>query len=303
MRDVLVKVAIILNPISGTGGRPHLIERKIARAQRAVEAAGVEGVVLVTEAPDHAPELARRAVAAGATLVVVWGGDGTINQVASQLAFHDVTLAVIPSGSGNGLARELTIPCDTDRAFAVAFGRHERVIDAGEIGGRLFFNVAGVGLDAEVAHQFAINGLARRGFARYVEISARQLFSYQPREYSITADGMSIETTALVIALANGRQYGNGAIIAPGARLDDGTLELVVIAGRSAFTAIAQMPMLFSGRIAQLPGVTIMPVREVSIAAARGVVYHVDGEPCVGAESLRATIRPHALRVRVPSAL
>ena len=300
---MVLKVAIILNPVSGTGGRPHLIERKIALAHRAVQAAGVEGAVLVTEAPDHAPVLARRAIADGATVVVAWGGDGTINQVASELAFRDVTLAVIPSGSGNGLARELTIPCDADRAFAVAFGGHERVIDAGEINGRLFFNVAGVGLDAEVAHQFAINGLARRGFARYIEIAARQLFSYEPREYSITADGVSIQTRALVIALANGRQYGNGAIIAPGARLDDGTLELVVIEGRSAFTAIAQMPVLLSGRIAQLPGVTIMPVRDVSITAAHGAVYHVDGEPCIGERSLHVRIRPQALRVRVPSAL
>ena len=76
-----------------------------------------------------------------------------------------------------------------------------------------------------------------------------------------------------------------------------------MIEGRSAFTAIAQMPMLFSGRIAQLPGVTIMPVRDVSITAAHGAVYHVDGEPCIGERSLHVRIRPQALRVRVPSAL
>jgi YegS/Rv2252/BmrU family lipid kinase len=298
-----LKAAIILNPISGTGGRPQLIERRIAHARSVVGGRGVDAAVLVTESADHAPVLARQALAEGAALVVAWGGDGTINQVASELAFTDVAFAVVPSGSGNGLARELKIPCDANRAFDIAFGGDERMIDAGEINGRLFFNIAGIGLDAEVAHRFAVHGLERRGFARYIQIATRHVFSYQPAEYWIRADGVEIQKRALVIALANGRQYGNGAIVAPDARLDDGRLELVVIEGRSAFAAIAQMPMLFSGRIGRLPGVTMMPVREVSITTSGAAVYHVDGEPCVGERSLTARIRPQALRVRVPSGL
>jgi YegS/Rv2252/BmrU family lipid kinase len=256
--------------------------------------------VLVTEQPGHGSILAREAMASGASLVIAWGGDGTINEVASELVFRDVSFGVIPSGSGNGLARELKIPCNADQAFVTAFATSERVIDAGEIEGRLFFNVAGVGLDARVAHEFAATGLVRRGFARYIEIATQHLFSFQPGHYRIVADGAVTETRALVIAIANGRQYGNGAVIAPDARIDDGKLEVIVVGGRSALKAIAQLPMLFSGRIGQVPGITMMPARELTITSPDAMIYHADGEPCLGGTSIHARIRPQALRVRVP---
>ena len=299
MTVAAARVAVIVNPISGTGGRPELAKRRVADARAVLAARAIDGQVLVTEQCGHGAVLAREALAAGASLVIAWGGDGTINEVASELAFSDVSFAVIPSGSGNGLARELKIPLQAEQAFAVAFGTTERVIDAGEIEGRLFFNVAGVGLDAQVAHEFAVNGLARRGFTRYIEIASRQLFSFRAAEYHIVADGVSWQTRALIVALANGRQYGNGAVIAPDARLDDGRLEVIVVGERSALRAIAQMPMLFSGRIAQVPGITMTAVQDVTISSAGPMVYHVDGEPLVGGTSIRARIRPQALRVRV----
>ena len=294
------RVVVIVNPISGTGGRAELARQRIASAEAALQSHRVEGRVLASERSGHASLLAREALAGGAALVIAWGGDGTINEVASELAFRDVSFAVIPSGSGNGLARELKLPCDIAQAFAVAFGGTERVIDAGEIEGRLFFNVAGVGLDAEVAHEFASTGLVRRGFKRYIEIASRRLLSFTATDYRIVADGVPTQTRAIVIAIANGRQYGNGAIIAPDSRIDDGRLDVVVVGERSALRAIAQMPMLFAGRIARVPGITITSVREVTIESATRMIYHADGEPCEGGTSIRAGIRPRALRVRVP---
>ena len=296
----VARVVVIVNPISGTGGRPGLARQRIANAEAALKLHRLDGRVLVTDQPGHGPLLAREALAGGASLVIAWGGDGTINEVASELAFRDVSFAVIPSGSGNGLARELKIPCNVEQAFAVAFGGTERVIDAGEIEGRLFFNVAGIGLDAEVAHEFASTGLARRGFKRYIEIASRRLFSFTATDYRIVADGVPTQTRAIVIAIANGRQYGNGAVIAPDSRIDDGRLDMVVVGERSALRALTQMPMLFAGRIARVPGVTITSVRDVTIESAARMIYHADGEPCEGGTSIQAGIRPGALRVRVP---
>jgi YegS/Rv2252/BmrU family lipid kinase len=294
------RVAVIVNPISGTGGRPELARRRIAAAEAALAARGAEGPVLVTERAGHGALLAREALDGGASLVIAWGGDGTINEVASGLVFRDVSFGVVPSGSGNGLARELKIPCNVEQAFATAFAASERVIDAGEIEGRLFFNIAGVGLDARVAHEFASTGLARRGFARYIEIAIQQLLSFRAGDYRIVADGASTETRALIIAVANGRQYGNGAIVAPDARIDDGKLDVIVIGQRSALRALTQMPMLFSGRIGRVPGITMIPAHEVVISSSQPMIYHADGEPCVGGTSVRIQIRPRALRVRVP---
>jgi diacylglycerol kinase family enzyme len=164
----------------------------------------------------------------------------------------------------------------------------------------MFFNVAGLGLDARVAHEFASNGLLRRGFWRYLSIAARELFTFEPDDHTICADGTTTREKTLLIALANGRQYGNGACIAPHARLDDGRLDVVVVAHRSPASVLLQAPMLFAGRVDALAGVTTTTATEIEITSARPAVYHIDGEPFVGGASLKARALPRALRVRVP---
>jgi diacylglycerol kinase (ATP) len=240
-------------------------------------------------------------LARGARLVVAWGGDGTMNEVGSELAFRDATLALVPSGSGNGLSRELGIPFDVAQAFEVALAqRREVIIDAGELDGRLFFNVAGMGLDARVAHRFATEGLVKRGFWRYLEITAQEIFAYEPDDHTVVVDDVPERHRALIVAIANGRQYGNGAIIAPAARLDDGHLDVVVVEQRSIVATAFQIPRVFAGTIDRVRGVSIRRGRTIEITSARPVTYHLDGEPFVGGASLRARVRPSALRVCVP---
>ena len=296
----MAHVAVIINPIAGTGGRAGIGHARAMQATALFEARGLEVDVCVSASPGHARDLAAAALQRGASTVVAWGGDGTVNEVASALAFRDAALAIVPSGSGNGLARELGIPFDPAAAFTVAFDGHDQVIDAGELDGRLFFNVAGIGLDAEVAHQFAAGGLKRRGLARYIEITARQLWAYQPEAYTIEIDGTAMQQTSLIVALANARQYGNGAIIAPEARVDDGQIDVVVVAARSPWRVLVQVPRIFLGQIARVPGVTIRTAREVAITSARPIRYHVDGEPNVGGARLTGRVRPAALRIKVP---
>jgi diacylglycerol kinase family enzyme len=171
------KVSVIINPISGTGGRLDIARARAEQAAALLTARGVEPEVFLTERHGHARELAASALGRGVSLVLAWGGDGTVNEVASVLAFRDATLGVIPSGSGNGLARALAIPLDPSKAFALAFDGMDLVMDAGELDGRLFFNVAGIGLDARVAHEFSAHGLVRRGLARYVAFARCSLRS------------------------------------------------------------------------------------------------------------------------------
>lgn len=292
-------IAVIINPISGTGGHPRIARERMALVAQALRRHNLDAAVTVTEHPGHARALVRAAVGGGASLVIAWGGDGTINEIASEMVFRDVALGIVPSGSGNGLARELGIPFDPLRAFAVAFGARERVIDAGELDGRLFFNVAGLGFDARVAHEFARDG-ERRGFGRYLGIATRELFAFTPQEHTVVADGEIIRSRALLIALANGRQYGNGALIAPHASLDDGKLDVVVVDYRSPIAITAQVPMVFAGRVTSLRGVRVTRACDVTVTSTQPTMYHVDGEPFTGGETLRATVRSGALRVRVP---
>ena len=297
----MTPVAVIINPISGTGGRMEVARARAERAAALMAGRGLDAQVFMTARPGHARELAAGVLAGGATIVLAWGGDGTVNEVASVLAFRDATLAIIPSGSGNGLSRELGIPLDPARAFDVAFGGRECRIDAGELDHRLFFNIAGIGLDARVAHRFAADGLVRRGFLRYLEIAAQELLTYRADYHTVVTDGATVRVEALLIAIANGRQYGNGALIAPAARLDDGRLDVVIVAGRSPLAALVQAPRLFTGQIARAPGVTSVQAVDIEVTSAHPVVYHVDGEPFVGGASIAARPHPAALRVMVPS--
>jgi len=161
--------------------------------------------------------------------------------------------------------------------------------------------VAARGLDARVAHRFAAEGVLTRGFRKYLSLTAQELFSYNPDDHTVVADGDAVRVRALLIAIANARQYGNGALIAPEARLNDGQLDVVVVAARSALAALVQVPRIFAGQIARISGVTMRRASEIAITSSTPVVYHVDGEPCVGAAEITARTRPGALRVRVPA--
>src|SRR6187551_1837572 len=119
-------VAVIINPVSGTGGRPDVGRRRAELAADLLGARGLASQILLTERPGHARELARALVAQSVKTVIAWGGDGTVNEVGSALAFTSAALAIVPSGSGNGLARELRIPLKAPQALAVAVDGRER---------------------------------------------------------------------------------------------------------------------------------------------------------------------------------
>ncbi len=296
-------VAVIINPISGAAPRPAP-EARARTAAAAIARHGETSDVLVTERPGHARELARGAVARGARLVLAWGGDGTLNEVASALAFGDVPLGLIPSGSGNGLATELGISRQPERAIVQALSAQPRRIDLGELDGHLFVNLAGIGIDAYVAAQFDRRGASGRGLLGYARITGRALFTYAPERYRLTASGeadVRIDTRAVLISVANGAQFGNNARIAPDARLDDGLLDLVVVEERSRLRTVRHLPMLFNGRAALVPGYRRWRIREATIESERPMTFHVDGEPFAGGTSLKVRVHPGALWIAAPS--
>jgi YegS/Rv2252/BmrU family lipid kinase len=263
----------------------------------AVERHGDHAEVFVTERAGHARELAKSAVRRGARLVMAWGGDGTVNEVASALAFDEVPLGIIPAGSGNGLANELHISRRPEAAIASALAAQPRQIDLGEIDGHLFVNVAGVGLDAYVAAMFNGPGNVGRGFIGYAKLAGRALFTYVPRHYRLDLDGTRTESRAVLIGIANGAQYGNNARIAPTAVLDDGLLDLVMVEESSRFRTLVNAPKLFTGRTECVSGYRAAKIRRAVIECDEPMDYHVDGEPLRGGTSLKIRIHPGALMI------
>jgi YegS/Rv2252/BmrU family lipid kinase len=294
-------VFAIVNPLSGAGANPDAAAQRKALLVRRFVDAGITGGVHVTERRGHATELAANAVAQGARVVLAWGGDGTINEIASVLSGTATALAVIPAGSGNGFARDLEIPWQPDDAIRVAIRGRDRAIDAGEINGRLFFNIAGIGIDAVIAEQFNAQGkLGRRGLGPYVRIGLRECFTYEGRHYKVRLDGEDIAAHALLIAFANGREYGNRIRLAPKARMDDGKLEALVVDERAPVRRLLAARHLALGTADRLPRLTQRSITSAVVETNGEMLYHVDGEIGRARDRIDVRIRPGALKVRVP---
>lgn len=285
-------VSIIINPVSG-GGTPSSAKARADLAVATLAAKGVRGAVHCTQHRGHAQALASAAVRRGEERVIAWGGDGTVNEIASALVGTDTVLGVVPAGSGNGLARELRLPTSPDLALAHALSAPVRLIDAGTLGGRWFFSIAGVGFDAHVAAAFDRDG-GRRGLAGYMRITARELWRYECLQYRI--DGAP-PLHALLLTFANTTQFGNGARIAPSARIDDGLLDLVIFEERSRLLTLWGLPSLFTGHAERVPGVSIRKVTASVVESSTPMLFHVDGEPVQGETRLEARIHAGVLNV------
>jgi YegS/Rv2252/BmrU family lipid kinase len=292
-----MRAAVIINPIAGLRLPGDTPERRVALARRMLARYGVEGAVWVTERAGHAGELATRAVADGYDLVVAWGGDGTVNEVAVTMIQSAAALGVVPAGSGNGLAHGLGLPVRPAAALEKALTGSARSIDVGEFGGRRFFNVAGVGFDAAIAARFNRQGHVR-GLLAYVQSIAPRFLSYGAVPCLIEADGERIAQSVLLVTIANCREFGGHAVIAPHARPDDGLLDLVVIPDRSAVDRLSLVPHVFAGTLDRAARVLMRRVKSVRIAFEQPQAYHVDGEAHEGAPVLEARILPGALTVR-----
>ena len=259
---------------------------------------GDEVMIAFTERQGHARELGAAAVAAGASSVVVWGGDGTFNETAGALLHTSIPLGLVPAGSGNGLAGALGVPRDPERAIAVALDGQPRAIDAGRMAGRYFFNIAGVGFDARVAALFNQRAAGSRGAWPYVAIGFREGCTYCALDYDVQLDGEPRTYKALLIAFANGREYGLGARIAPEASLDDGLLDVIIVEDAGIVARFWHARHLARGTPQLAPPVTTRRVTRAVIEAPGEMEFHVDGEPGRASGRIDVEILPAALLIR-----
>ena len=300
-----MKATVIVNPIAGAG-RSKTIGGCVDLVKSVLAEYHYEADVRITTGPLDANRFSTEAVATKSDLVVAWGGDGTVNGAAAGVAGTGIPLAIIPGGSGNGLARDLVVPFDPRWALTVAATGKVRAIDAGDLHGSLFFNVAGVGLDARIAGRLATEG-HRRGLMGYVLATVAELRSYEACAYSISkvydADGGAIDDIvdhpAMFIALANSRQYGSGAQIAPKALLDDGVMEVVIVEPMSSVQIARQLPAFFGGRLQEGPGIVMRSAASMEISCGSEISFHVDGEPRTGPGRITMQTRRGALLVKV----
>lgn len=258
--------------------------------------------VRLTEGPGHATALAREAVEDEAALVLAAGGDGTVNEVATALVSTDVPLGIVPVGSGNGLARTLRIPLRPEEALHALETAIPRRMDVGRINGKLFLNVAGVGFDAFVGWAFHKAGRkgGRRGIVTYVRMSLQLLSLYKAPQVTLETQGERLTTSPFVMAFANGAQYGAEAVLNPGARLNDGRFEIVIVEDGPWLQILLAAPRLFLGGIERTPRYRRLVTQAAVLEARQPVEHHRDGEPEPEATRLEVSLLKKALRILVP---
>jgi len=291
-----MRIRIIFNPISGHVARNAKLR---SYGEQFLRRHGLNGTIVDTTHPHHATELARKAIADGCDVVVAMGGDGTLNEVARAVTDSPATLGLIPCGSGNGLGRHLGLPNDGRRALEVLRGGRVRIIDTGLANGFPFFNVMGVGFDAEISSQF--NRLTKRGFMAYVRTGLRMWRTYQPDNYAIHNGTGSRELPAFVIAVANSDQYGNDCFIAPEAQVDDGILNLTAIRPFGNLSLIPIALSLFRRKVHQNQHVESLAGDHFAIERSAPGPIHTDGEVHETDARVEVTIKPRSLRILVPA--
>jgi diacylglycerol kinase (ATP) len=293
-----VKTLFVLNPRAGRNcRRPHLreeLERFIGRQR-------LDAAVAVTAGPGHATALARSAVAARFARVVAVGGDGTMNEIAQGLVGTPTVLALVPCGSGNGLALHLGLPTRIEHALRLLSdpAAQPLAIDTGVANGHPFFNAMGLGFDAEISRRF--NRLTTRGLPAYVRTVAGAIGSFAPERIAIESRGHRFELSASLVAVGNSDQYGNNAFIAPGARIDDGLLNLTAIPALSLFGCAGVALRLFRGTLDRFPGVVTRTAGTFSIHRDRPGLIHTDGETHETGATVHVAVRPASLRLLVPA--
>ena len=287
--------AVIVNPGSGhLRARTRGGESRVSLAERLVAASGVRVDVVATQAAGHGRDLAESFAARGYERVIAWGGDGTINEVAGPLIGTATALGVVSAGSGNGFAHSIGLPRDPAAALNVALTAPAIPVDIGLMGHRHFLNVAGVGFDATVSTRYEKR--PTRGTATYVSESLTGVWSYGCEPYEVRAGDRTFTGPLFLIAFANGREYGSGLVMAPGASVTDGKLEMLVVGAGGPIRQFWRARRLFLRRMAPAEGLWRGSVTNASIRGAR-LMCHVDGETFEASGELNVVLQPGALMV------
>lgn len=288
------RIVFIVNPVSGIFSKENVAELVRSR----IDQNRYLPEVRFTEGPGHATEICREEIDRGTDVVVAVGGDGSVNEVARGITGSDVAMGIIPAGSGNGLAHHLRIPIGRKQAIDVINKGQIIKIDTGRIEDHLFVSIAGIGFDGLVAKRFKNSKL--RGFIGYLRIVAETYPAYKPKKYRLVFDDREIRTRALFITLANSDQFGFNTSIAPGAKIDDGLLDVVIAAKPNIIELPYLASLLYWRKIEQSKYINTIKTKSLTIQTRRKRWVNIDGEPVKLGKKIDVVIQPQSLNVIVP---
>lgn len=287
------KILFIINPISGTvskAGVPDGIEKYLDKSR-------FDYTIRKTEHPGHATELARQAAEDGYDIVVAIGGDGTVNEVGRGLTHTNTAMAIIPCGSGNGLARHLLIPLNVKKSIEVINQCEIQDLDYGVINDHDFFCTCGMGSDAFISFKFAEAG--KRGAITYVQQILEKGLSYKPETYELETEEESKRYKAFLISIANASQYGNNAYIAPKARMSDGLMDVVIMEPFDILEAPQIAIDMFSKTLDKSSRIRSFRTKHLHIHRSGPGPIHYDGEPVMTGPDIDVHIMEKGIKIVV----
>jgi YegS/Rv2252/BmrU family lipid kinase len=296
------KILYVINPVSGTARKAslHKIISEKTKAQNIpfeIFPADIDGKYLYLKEKIKQEKI---------TDVVICAGDGTVSQVASALLGVDVEIGIIPAGSGNGLAFAARIPKSAAKALQIVFNGKSSFIDAFYINEHFSCMLCGIGFDAQVAHDFALD--KKRGLGTYVKQSMKNFFTALPYVFDITMHGKMFSVEAYFISVANSNQFGNNFTIAPRASLTDGLLDIVMVKKMSKVKLLwAVLRQIRFGQVWQSEEknlhkreVLYFQTDELVIHNPMLAPLHVDGEPLTTDKKFTIKILPAAFKLLQP---
>ncbi len=299
----------VVNPASG-GGRTG---RDWPGLRSVLATAGVDVEERLTRVRGEATALTREALLAGARRVIAVGGDGTINEVVNGFLDGDgaavapgAFLGLLPSGTGGDFRRTAGIPAAAAAAAAVLAGGASRPVDAGRLTldgaePRYFINIADCGIGGDVVARVNRSSKRLGGTATFLWHSLAALLSYRPRAARVEIDGEVAEGRFQNVVVANGRYFGGGMCVAPGADLGDGLFDVVLFGDLSRARSITQIRRIYAGSHLGRPGITHRRARRVRVVPLEepALSFEMEGEE-VGPAPATLEIIPGALRLCVP---
>jgi len=288
------KITAIINPVSGTASKkriPDLLDQYIPSDR-------FEKQFFFTEYQGHAFELASRAVKENVNYVIAVGGDGTVNEVARALVESSSVLGIVPMGSGNGLARDLTIPMDTRKALEVICEGNVRTIDYCKANNRIFFCTCGLGFDASVSERFAKG--KRRGPMSYMRSVLTEYLRFKPDTYDIVFENEVLTKKAFLVTCANASQYGNNAYIAPHADMNDGMMDVAILSPFSPLDIGNILIQMFTKQMRKNRKIQYYRSKKLTLRRAKPGIVHIDGEPVFMEKNISLEAFPDGLNVIAP---
>lgn len=289
---IVKKVLFIVNPISGVG-KQNIIEKIVSET---IDKTIIEYDFAYTRYAQHATKIASEQKDIYDIIVAI-GGDGTVNEVGAALTDTSTTMAIIPTGSGNGLARHLKIPMNLKLAVKNINNLRVEKIDTGTINNVFFANVAGLGFDALISHKFAKG--SKRGFVSYLKLILKEYFNHKPENYKLNIDGKEFIYDGFLLTLANSTQFGNDGYIAPYAKITDGLLDVCMLKAFPKRNVLEIGIRLLTRSIHKSNYMNIVKGKTVKIYNTNNIDAHVDGEPITLASDINVGIKPKSLNVLV----